>query len=233
MTRVLLADSDAALVQTMSRSLAHFGIEVVACSSAAATRACLEEQRFDLAVIDQRWRSATLRDGASAGGETPLVFTTSSWGSREGRPLGQGLMLLRKPFSSLELLSTIRRELGLSHIPPASTIDALYRAHAHGETVCLREQSLAGDPPADEPCIYLERGELVHAVFGALEGARALKEILRRGTPVVTASPETTPARSIQRPFKTLIFELLQELDTAPSPAPAVSGAPGRGTNDD
>jgi CheY-like chemotaxis protein len=233
MTRVLLADSDAALVLTMTRSLAHFGIEVVACSSPAATRACLEQQRFDLAVIDQRWRSVTLRDGASPGGETPFVFTTSSWGPREGRPLGQGLMLLRKPFSSLELLSTIRRELGLSHIPPASTIDALHRAHAHGETVCLRDQPLAGDSPGEELCIYLERGELVHAVFGELEGARALKEILRRSTPVVTASPETARARSIQRPFKPLIFEILQELDTTPSAGPPAAGVSGQGTKDD
>lgn len=233
MTRVLLADGDSALLQTMSRSLAHFGIEVVACSSPAATRACLEEQRFDLAVIDQRWRSAALRDGASPPDETPLVFTTASLGPREGRPLGQGLLLLRKPFSSLELLSTIRRELGLSHIPPASTIDALYRAHAHGETVCLRDPSLAAGSGAEELGIYVERGELVHAVFGALEGALALKEILRRGTPVVTASPETAPARSIQRPFKPLIFEILRELDTTPAARPSAVGASDPGPHDD
>lgn len=234
MTRVLLADGDEVLLLTMSRSLAHFGIEVVACSSPAATRACLEEQRFDLAVIDQRWHSVTRRAEASPASETPLVLMTSSWGPREGRPSGEGRTLLRKPFSSLELLSTIRRELGLSHIPPASTIDALHRAHAQQQTVCLRARAVGEDWLAAEACIYLEGGELVHAVFGALDGVRALKEIVRRRAPVVKASPEAAPARSIQRPFRSLIFEILQELDTAPpAAAPACSGASGLDTNDD
>jgi CheY-like chemotaxis protein len=234
MTRVLLADSDEALVFTMGRSLAHFGIEVVACSSPGATRACLEEQRFDLVVIDQRWRSATRRDGAGTGDETPVVFTTSFWEPRDGRRQEQGFRLLRKPFTSLELLSIIRGELGLPHIPPASTIDALHRAHAHGDTVCLRARALAGGAAAGDLCIYLDRGELVHAVFGSLEGVAALREILRRRTPVVTASAEVAPATSIQRPFKPLIFEILQELDTLPSSAPPpASGVHGLDRSED
>jgi CheY-like chemotaxis protein len=221
MTRVLLADSDEALVFAMSRSLAHFGIECVICSAPGATRTCLEEQHFDLAVIDHRWRSATRCDGATTGDETPVVFTASFLGPGDEERLGKGFMLLRKPFSSLELLSIIRRELGLPHIPPASTIDALHRAHARGQTVCLREQSLAGGPSAQALRIYLDRGELVHAVFGSLEGVLALREILRRRIPVVVASSaHLAPARSIHRRFKPLIFELLQELDTPPSGSP-------------
>jgi CheY-like chemotaxis protein len=220
MTRVLLADSDAALVFAMSRSLAHFGIEVVACSSPGSTRGRLEEQRFDLVVIDHRWRGSAWRDGASTGMETPVVFTTSFLGPCEGGRLVQGLMLLRKPFSSLELLSIIRRELGLPLIPPASTIDALQRAHAHRETVCLRDPSLAGRPSAADSRIYLDRGELVHAVFGSLTGVAALREILRRRAPLAMSSADAAPTRSIRQPFKALIFEILQELDTLPSGAP-------------
>jgi CheY-like chemotaxis protein len=216
MTRVLLADSDAALVFAMSRSLAHFGIEVVACSSPGSTRGCLEEQRFDLVVIDHRWRSAAWRDGAGTGQQTPIVFTTSFLGPCEGGRLVQGLMLLQKPFSSLQLLSIIRRELGLPHIRPASTIDALHRAHAHRETVCLRDPSRRSS--ARGSCIYLDRGELVHAVFGSLAGVAALREILRRRAPLGMSSAEEAPTRSIQRPFKPLIFEILKELDTLPTP---------------
>jgi hypothetical protein len=223
MTRVLLADSDAALVFAMSRSLAHFGIEVVACSSPGSTRGCLEEQRFDLVVIDHRWRSAAWLDGgdgAGPGTETPVVFTTSFLGPCEGGRLVQGLMLLRKPFTSIELLSIIRRELGLPLIPPASTIDALHRAHAHRETVCLGDPPLAGRSSAADSRIYLDRGELVHAVFGSLTGVAALREILRRRAPLGMSSADPAPARSIQQPFKALIFEILQELDTLPSGAP-------------
>jgi CheY-like chemotaxis protein len=220
MTRVLLADSDAALVFAMSRSLAHFGIEVVACSSPGAARGCLDERRFDLIVIDHCWRSAAWLDRCGTGGETPVVFTTSFLGPCEGGRRVPGLMLLHKPFSSLELLSIIRRELGLPHIPPASTIDALHRAHAHRETVCLRDPCLAGRPCAADARIYLDRGELVHAVFGSLAGVAALREILRRRAPLGMSSADVAPARSIQRPFKPLIFEILQELDTLPSGAP-------------
>jgi DNA-binding response OmpR family regulator len=219
MIHVLLADSDAALAFAISRSLAHFGIEVVACSSPGATRLCLEEQRFDLVIVDYRWQSALRRDGTSAGKEPPVVFTTSFLGPREGRRLVQGLMLLLKPFSSVELLTIIRRELAL-HSPPVSTIDALRCAHAHGETVCLRDRSLAGHASAGDSRIYLDRGELVHAVFGSLEGVAALREILLRRAPVVTSSADVAKVRSIHQPLKALIFAILQELDTLPSGAP-------------
>jgi hypothetical protein len=220
MTRVLLADGDAALVFAMSRSLAHFGIEAVACSSPGSTRGCIEEQRFDLVVIDHRWRNAAWRDGPSTGKQTPVVFTTSFLGPCEGGRLLQGLMLLRKPFSSVELLSIVRRELGLPHIPPASTIDALHRAHAHRQTVCLRSPRLVRRASAGESRIYLDRGELVHAATESLAGVAALREILRRRASLGMSSADGAPTRSIHRAFKPLIFEILQELDTLPSGAP-------------
>jgi hypothetical protein len=213
MTRVLIADSDESLAAAMLRSLAHFGIEAVACSSARAARAHLDAQRFDLLVIDQRMASGVNQRGAGSH-EPLLTVLTASFVGRFAEPSGvRGLTLLHKPFSSLELLCVIQRALGHPGARPASIVDALRRAHAQKSSFCLR---IRPEPHAAHSCdarIYVQGGEVVHAVDAALEGVAALKEILRRRRPVVEQSLDVTSRRSIHRPFKPLILETLHEID--------------------
>jgi CheY-like chemotaxis protein len=214
MTRVFVADSDESLASAMRRSLAHFGIQAVACSSPSEARAHLEEQRFALLVLDHRVIRAGGHGGAGMNENVPIVFTASFVGPLEGPSLVQGFTLLRKPFSSLELLSIVRSELGQPGVQPASTIDALRRAHAGKCSLCLSIRSERTSPQRTDCRVYVEDGEVVHAVSGTLEGVAALKEILRRRGPVERQSSDVTAARSIRSPFKQLVFEILQELDT-------------------
>jgi CheY-like chemotaxis protein len=213
MTRVLIADSDESLAAAMMRSLAHFGIEAVACSSPRAVRAHLDAQRFDMLVIDQRMASGVDQRGAGIH-EPVLTVITASFVGRCAEPSGvRGLTLLHKPFSSLELLCVIQRALGQPGAPPVSTVDALRRAHAQKSNLCLCIRPERHAARSCDARIYVEGGEVVHAAFGALEGVAALKEILRRRRPIVEQSPDMISARSIQRPFKPLILEILHEID--------------------
>jgi CheY-like chemotaxis protein len=217
MTRVLVADSDESLASAMIRSLAHHGIEAIACCSRNAARAYLRERPFDLIVFDHRWTSWADPRGAAGREPAPVILTASFLAPREERHLLERFVLLRKPFSSLELLSIIRRELGKPSTPPASTIDALRSAHARSKTLCLAVQTRPEkDRPADSH-IYVERGEVVHAVSGSLEGVAAFRQILRRGR-LGKCSGDVTSTRSIRRPFKRLILETLQELDSPCAP---------------
>ncbi len=56
--KVLLADDEAAILQTMTRILELEGLQVAACSSAADALKCLAEGDFDLVTTDMRMESA-------------------------------------------------------------------------------------------------------------------------------------------------------------------------------
>jgi CheY-like chemotaxis protein len=213
MTSVLVADSDESLASAMRRSLSHFGIEAVTCCSASTARAHLDQQRFDLLVLDQRLIVGSGYGSASMHESLPTIFTASFVGPLEEQTWVRGLTLLCKPFSSLELIGAVRRELGQPSARAASTVDALRRAHAGKRSLCLCLRSRCQPAHLMPARIYLEGGEVVHAVAGAALGSAALRELLRLRGPSVEQSADRTPTRSIQRPFKPLIFELLQELD--------------------
>jgi hypothetical protein len=213
MTRVLIADSDDSLATAMMRSLGHFGIEAVACSSPSAARAQLGAQSFDLLIIDERLTADGGVGGAGIQEGTPTVLTASFVGPFAARSGVRGLTLLHKPYTSLELLCVVQRALGRSSVRPASTVDALRRAHSEKSSLCLCVRPERRSARPSEARIYVELGEVVHAVSAPLEGVAAFKEILRRRGPVIERPLDVIPTRSIQRPFKPLIFDILQELD--------------------
>jgi hypothetical protein len=150
--------------------------------------------------------------------EPRIVLLVAFVSPSEAARLSGRFQLLQKPFSSLELSSVVRHELGLREARAESLIDALRRAHHAKETLCLRVQS-----SSETARLYLVAGEVVHAVCGSLRGEAALRAALTHPVRVSSETPPRAVERSIFGDFHELVLRTLDQLDVAERAArPAV-----------
>ncbi|MFT3923876.1 MAG: hypothetical protein QM778_15190 [Myxococcales bacterium] len=199
--RLLMLDLDTRLIAAVSRTLRHYGVDVVGSQCIEVARAEVEAHGFDVAVLDSD--SLDPAD-LTAFAKLPLILTTSFM-EHEGRHrlFGRGL-LLRKPFTSAQLLTTLRETLGSLGSEPMLLVDVLRRAHTEAQSVGF----VVGDAE-----LYLEAGELIHAQLGDMQGEGALAEVLAAGHARLSRIPTRDVPRTIHRPFHTLMLELLQRIE--------------------
>jgi DNA-binding response OmpR family regulator len=199
--RILMLEYDARLLAAVTRTLEQHGVRVVGTHALDTARRLLAIEHFDAALLDC---DSLEPDDLLSFTDFPLILVTSFLG-HEGahRFFGHGL-LLPKPYTSAQILSALKDALGTLGSEPQLLVDVLRRAHSDAESVgfCVGEAQL-----------FIEQGELVHAELGGLSGEAALAEVLAEGNPRARRIPARAVERTINRPFQTLLLDLLQRID--------------------
>ena len=202
MTRLLMLDVDEHLVSAVTRTLSQEGVDVVATFSPERARAEALRQHFDVALLDGDLIDPT---ELSAFAELPVILTTAFLEPEGQHRFFRRATLLRKPFTSAQLLSALHATCANQNFQRVSLMDVLRRAHGERQSLALS---------VGRARIFLEEGELVHAELDGELGERALAEILAERSP---ADPrpiaESAGQRSIHRPFQPLMLELLRHIE--------------------
>ncbi|MBQ5467617.1 MAG: response regulator transcription factor, partial [Oscillospiraceae bacterium] len=113
MTRLLLVEDDAQIVQSLRDFLREEGYEVRAVGDKRSALAMLEQERFDLALLDVSLPDGSGLDVCRAIKDTPVVFLTASDDENSvvaGLDLGADDYII-KPFRPRELASRLRSVL--------------------------------------------------------------------------------------------------------------------------
>jgi DNA-binding response OmpR family regulator len=202
MKRLLMLDFDRHLLSAVTRALQHKGVEVVSAGSVERARELVRDQSFDAALLDGDLLGAGELPTFAA---LPVILTTSFLEPEGGHLFFRHARLLRKPFTSAQLLTALREVCGAPNGENTSLLDVLRRAHGAGATLALR---------VGEAQLFIERGELVHVELNGSSGERALAELLAEATPAEPAPiAARAPRRSIQRPFQALMLDVLRHLE--------------------
>jgi CheY-like chemotaxis protein len=202
MTRLLMVEADAHLVSGVARALLQYGVTITAVATLEQALDRVRRETFALAIIDSNLVSpGELEPFAAA----PLVITASFLAPELAQRFARSARLLKKPFTSAELSQVLNEEIGLS-VNERSLVDVLSRGHLSRNSFGLR----VGEGGEGE--LVLENGELVHAAFAGIRGEAALVQILAGGGAVVRTAPRST-ARTIDRPFRPLLFDALRHVE--------------------
>lgn len=200
--RLLMMDFDTRLIAAVTRTLRQQGVDVVGTHCVETARGLIQAQHFDITLLDcDSLDPADLTPFS----KRPLILTTTFF-EHEGkhRLFGHG-HLLRKPFTSAQLLSTLRDTVGgLLGSEPDHLIDILRRAHTDAQSVGFS---------VGEAELFLEHGELVHAQLGEIQGEGALAEVLAASSSSLSRIPVRDVPRTIHRPFQTLMLDLLHRIE--------------------
>lgn len=201
MTRLLMLDMDARLVSAVTRALAQEGIEVVGAPNVEAARARVAERSVDVALLD-----GDLIDEVElvAFAPLPVVLMTSFLEPEGAHRFFRQARLLRKPFTSAQLLSALHETCGTLSAEPTMLVDVLRRAHTDKQSLGLR---------VGEAEIFVEAGEVIHAEREGKEGESALADVLAETQTGFKFIPFRREPRTIARPFRALLLDLLRHLD--------------------
>ena len=219
MTSVLIVDDDVALRTTIARDLGDQGFVVWLAQDADEAIAVLAARSIDVLLTDLRMPGADgidlLEKIQSLSTRTRAILMSGYASARDyQRAIECGAVrVLCKPFTSSELLQAIRQavdcETGFrGSIHGLSLIDLLQMFHYARRSLAIVVDGLT---PGH---VFLEDGQLVHAVYRELDGEPALRMILAMpaGSLRTMVLPHATP-RSISRDFQTLLLDSLRTVD--------------------
>lgn len=210
MTRLLMLDFDQRLVTVVTRALWQEGVEVVGVSSLERALDRTSQQRFDAALID----CDLIEEGElSAFASLPMILTTAIMEPEGQHRFFRHARLLRKPFTSAQLLSALHETCGSLERDSATLVDVLRRAHSARQDLAL---NVGGG------LLFIERGELVHAELNGVLGERALAEVLALAERTPVPIQGRPAARTIHRPFQALMLDLLRHIDEREQGEPSV-----------
>jgi CheY-like chemotaxis protein len=246
MTSVLIVDDDVTFRTTISRDLGVHGFTVALANSAGDAIELLAarpaERSIDVLLTDLRMPGADgidlLEKVRTVSPRTRAILMSGYATARDyERAIECGAVrVLCKPFTSSELLLAIRQavdcETGFrGSIHGLSLVDLLQMFHYARRSVAIVVDGLA---PGH---VFVEDGQLVHAVYRELVGEPALRGILAMpaGSLRTMVLPQSIP-HSITRDFQALLLDSLRtvdeismrdtidelaELDVAPADAPS------------
>lgn len=202
MIRLLMLDLDSLLVAAIGRALLQEGMTLENVRSGELACRRVLEGDVDVALLDYNLINRT---DFPCFAKVPVVLMTSFLESEEEEhPFFRGARLVRKPFTSAQLLTALREALGPLHSEPVLLVDRLLRAHTCGLSVAFRVAS--GE-------VFVEQGELVHAELGKLQGEAALAAILADSHNAPLNIPSRSVVRTIVRPFRTALLDALGVVD--------------------
>lgn len=218
MTSVLVVDDDVYLRRVLQRDLTESGYEVRTASSVAEARALIAEATPDIVLTDLRMSDedgidllSSIRD-LDLGIRSILMAAYAAPRDREAAIELGAVRVLHKPFTLVELLQALRQADGRGSVvhPNAtglSLLDFLQAFHHSRQSITVRVSS----PMRGE--IHFRDGEVVHALLDQESGEDALRSMLAAtGAAVTTAPPEEAPV-TVHRSFRSLILDLLRQLD--------------------
>jgi CheY-like chemotaxis protein len=231
MTSVLVVDDDAPLRKALTRELRANGYDSSPASSYDEAIQRLAEHTYDVLLTDLRMGEKNGLDllselSVSFPGTRPILMSAYATARDSEQALYLGAVrVLCKPFASAEMLQAVERaaECNVGFVGTVhglSLIDMLQMFHYAQRSVTLR--LLGGLPTA----IHMQRGQIVHAVHGALQGEPALAQILTLPAGSLQTSSLEPVSPSLDREFQPLILDLLRRLDERGRGLPATPAAP-------
>lgn len=223
MTSVLIVDDDVGFRTTISRDLGEQGFAVALANTAGdaiellAARA--DERSIDVLLTDLRMPGADgidlLEKVRTVSPRTRAILMSGYATARDyERAIECGAVrVLCKPFTSSELLQAIRQavdcETGFrGSIHGLSLVDLLQMFHYARRSLAIVVDGLA---PGH---VFVEDGQLVHAVYRELIGEPALRAILAMpaGSLRTMVLPQSIP-HTISRDFQALLLDSLRTVD--------------------
>jgi len=221
MRSVLLVNRDPAVLAALERELSSRGYEATATHDTAEAIAILNRRAMDIVVVDMSalGTNVLLEQVSARSPRTCAIVTCKEAGTRDYRQAIEAgaVRVLRTPVRSPEMLRAIRSALEVEAGFPGSLrglslIDVLLMAHHARRSM---EIVVEGWDPGH---LFLERGELIHAVSRDLVGEPALHRILRlpAGSLRAVVLPPGAP-RTIFRAFQPLLVDALGALDAESS----------------
>jgi CheY-like chemotaxis protein len=201
MTRVLMLDLDARLMAAVTRALQQEDVVVCGVASVDEALEAVQRQAFDAAILD-----GDLLDPEQLAAflSVPVVLTTTILEPAGAHRFFSRAPLLRKPFTSAQLLSALHEVCAVPRSAPSRLVDVLRAAHGARRTLSLE---VAGAR------VFMEAGELVHAEFGGRVGEPALAEVLAMSDVRPVELSVRTLERTIRRSFRVLMLELFRHIE--------------------
>jgi CheY-like chemotaxis protein len=223
MTSVLIVDDDVGFRTTIGRDLGEQGFAVWLAHNAddaiEVLTACTGERSIDVLLTDLRMPGADgldlLERIRTISPRTRAILMSGYATARDYQRAVEcgAVRVLCKPFTSSELLLAIRQavdcETGFrGSIHGLSLIDLLQMFHYAKRSLAIVVDGLATGH------VFVEDGQLIHAVYRELIGEPALRAILAMpaGSLRTMVLPQATP-RSISRDFQTLLLDSLRTVD--------------------
>jgi CheY-like chemotaxis protein len=223
MTSVLIVDDDVGFRTTISRDLGEQGFTVAlahnACDAIELLAGRAIDGSIDVLLTDLRMPGADgidlLEKVRTVSPRTRAILMSGYASARDyERAIECGAVrVLCKPFTSSELLLAIRQavdcETGFrGSIHGLSLVDLLQMFHYARRSLAIVVDGLA---PGH---VFVEDGQLVHAVYRELIGEPALRAILAMpaGSLRTMVLPQSIP-HSITRDFQALLLDSLRTVD--------------------
>jgi CheY-like chemotaxis protein/predicted regulator of Ras-like GTPase activity (Roadblock/LC7/MglB family) len=221
MTSVLIVDDDVAFRTTIGRDLVEHGFDVALANNAEEAIELLVGRPTDVMLTDLRMPGGDgidlLENIRMVSPRTRAILMSGYASARDyQRAIECGAVrVLCKPFTSSELLQAIRQavdcETGFrGSIHGLSLIDLLQMFHYARRSLAIVVDGLT---PGH---VFVEDGQLIHAVYRELTGEPALRMILAMpaGSLRTMVLPHATP-HSMTRDFQTLLLDSLRTVDEA------------------
>jgi CheY-like chemotaxis protein len=231
MTSVLVVDDDASLRNALTRELRANGYESIQASGYDEALLRLNEQAYDVLLTDLRMGEKDGLDLISAlqesfPGTRPILMSAYATARDSERALGLGAVrVLCKPFDSAEMLQAVEKAAECNSgffgtVHGLSLIDMLQMFHYAQRSVTVRV--LGGTAAA----VHMQRGQIVHATYGALQGEEALSQLLTVPAGSLQTSSLEPVVPTMSGAFEPLMLDLLQRLDERGRGILATDGSP-------
>lgn len=216
MRSVLLVNRDPEARAVLERDLNARGYDATATPDTAEAMAILSRRTMDVVVADlgALGTNVLLEQVSARSPQTRAIVTSPEMGIRDYEQAIQSgaVRVLRTPVRSPDMLHAIRAALELeagfpTNLSGLSQLDVLLMAHHARRSL---ELVVEGWDPGR---VFLERGEVIHAVSRDLVGEPALHRILRlpAGSLRAVVLPPGTP-HTIARAFRPLLLDALRAL---------------------
>ncbi len=231
---VLIVDADDRWAHPLVEEMSKLGLSAVIARSAREAFDLLAKTRFvivfsELRLVDYSGLDLMRMMKLHSLSTSTVLMSADATASEYKRAIQEGALdILVKPFSREELKDTLRKAFegasgSKSIIHRLNLVDLLQIMHLGARSVRVKISPGNGS-------IHMVRGEVVHAEYGALTGADALRLMLSVEPGSIETGPAIEVAETIGTPFQMLLMDLMREIDEArrneaPAPFPSLVAA--------
>lgn len=216
-------DDDAASAAALERDIDPTKHRVLVAEGLEDAEQLLRSRDVDVLLVDHRLEaegptSLVALSQASARNVAAIVMMSEATAKDAADALDAGAAaVLDRPFTVDELEAAIDRAAGAGfrgNLEGISLVDMLQVFHIGRRSLIM---AMGGDPPTR---IWFERGEIVHAERGELRGEDVLVDVLEARTGAIRTLPFEEAEATIDRPFQSLMLDILRSRDESLRSAP-------------